>query len=243
MMIAQVEGILPKMVQFYAVSGTKSALKRGWPVNSSGRTLPPILCRRARIGHLTIRHGTSADQRAVAGLESKPQMPMQGFEPKGARRNRGRVGIKLRVRGISAGKAGGDGGIRTQKRSQKRARASRSALCRRQMRGADKIEGSISLPQKKPHRPDGLWGFFWRRRRDSNPRYAFGAYNGLANRRLQPLGHVSACGKAYSFAVSPSNGPLKSSQTSESNKRWAAYLPAFAGRLRGRNFLHRNNHE
>src|SRR5262245_16834347 len=33
---------------------------------------------------------------------------------------------------------------------------------------------------------------FWRRRRDSNPRYAFGAYNGLANRRLQPLGHVSA---------------------------------------------------
>jgi hypothetical protein len=32
----------------------------------------------------------------------------------------------------------------------------------------------------------------WRRRRDSNPRYAFGAYNGLANRRLQPLGHVSA---------------------------------------------------
>ena len=32
----------------------------------------------------------------------------------------------------------------------------------------------------------------WRRRRDSNPRYAFTAYNGLANRRLQPLGHVSS---------------------------------------------------
>ena len=31
----------------------------------------------------------------------------------------------------------------------------------------------------------------WRRRRDSNPRYALTAYNGLANRRLQPLGHVS----------------------------------------------------
>ena len=31
----------------------------------------------------------------------------------------------------------------------------------------------------------------WRRRRDSNPRYAFRAYNGLANRRLQPLGHIS----------------------------------------------------
>ena len=32
----------------------------------------------------------------------------------------------------------------------------------------------------------------WRRRRDSNPRYALRAYNGLANRRLQPLGHISA---------------------------------------------------
>jgi hypothetical protein len=36
----------------------------------------------------------------------------------------------------------------------------------------------------------------WRRRRDSNPGYAFRAYNGLANRRLQPLGHVSVCEKA-----------------------------------------------
>src|SRR5262249_27173939 len=32
---------------------------------------------------------------------------------------------------------------------------------------------------------------FWRRRRDSNPRYGFRPYNGLANRRLQPLGHLS----------------------------------------------------
>ena len=31
----------------------------------------------------------------------------------------------------------------------------------------------------------------WRREGDSNPRYAFRAYNGLANRRLQPLGHLS----------------------------------------------------
>lgn len=38
----------------------------------------------------------------------------------------------------------------------------------------------------------GICRALWRRRRDSNPRYAFGAYNGLANRRLQPLGHVSA---------------------------------------------------
>src|ERR1700733_3415269 len=35
---------------------------------------------------------------------------------------------------------------------------------------------------------------FWRRRWDSNPRYALTAYNGLANRRLQPLGHPSAAG-------------------------------------------------
>src|SRR4029078_1828027 len=45
----------------------------------------------------------------------------------------------------------------------------------------------------------------WRRRRDSNPRYAFGAYNGLANRRLQPLGHVSLCEKAYSIHQARSN--------------------------------------
>ena len=31
----------------------------------------------------------------------------------------------------------------------------------------------------------------WRRRRDSNPRYALTAYDDLANRCLQPLGHVS----------------------------------------------------
>ena len=31
----------------------------------------------------------------------------------------------------------------------------------------------------------------WRRGRDSNPRYTFTVHNGLANRRLQPLGHPS----------------------------------------------------
>src|SRR5262249_22671577 len=49
-------------------------------------------------------------------------------------------------------------------------------------------DGLISAPIRKLK--------FWRRRRDSNPRYAFGAYNGLANRRLQPLGHVSVSEKA-----------------------------------------------
>jgi hypothetical protein len=38
---------------------------------------------------------------------------------------------------------------------------------------------------------EGMGMMGWRRRRDSNPRYALSAYNGLANRRLQPLGHVS----------------------------------------------------
>jgi len=32
----------------------------------------------------------------------------------------------------------------------------------------------------------------WRRREDSNLRYQFSQYNDLANRRLKPLGHVSA---------------------------------------------------
>ena len=31
----------------------------------------------------------------------------------------------------------------------------------------------------------------WRREGDSNPRYGFKPYNGLANRRLRPLGHRS----------------------------------------------------
>ena len=39
----------------------------------------------------------------------------------------------------------------------------------------------------------------WRRRRDSNPRYALTAYNGLANRRLQPLGHVSGLGESSTY--------------------------------------------
>src|SRR5271169_4566820 len=42
--------------------------------------------------------------------------------------------------------------------------------------------------QAKLCRPDkGRWRRGW----DSNPRYGFSPYNGLANRRLQPLGHPS----------------------------------------------------
>src|SRR5262245_42303497 len=46
----------------------------------------------------------------------------------------------------------------------------------------------------------------WRRRRDSNPRYGLSPYNGLANRRLQPLGHVSERACLPGFAA-----PCKSS--------------------------------
>ena len=50
----------------------------------------------------------------------------------------------------------------------------------------------------------------WRREGDSNPRYGFWPYNGLANHRLQPLGHlskpliilaISAIGQTARFAL------------------------------------------
>jgi hypothetical protein len=37
----------------------------------------------------------------------------------------------------------------------------------------------------------GLKKLNWRREGDSNPRYDFWPYTGLANQRLQPLGHLS----------------------------------------------------
>ncbi len=51
--------------------------------------------------------------------------------------------------------------------------------------------------QGKAEDPWKLWvnpipGRNWRRGGDSNPRYGFRPYSGLANRRLQPLGHLSA---------------------------------------------------
>lgn len=43
-----------------------------------------------------------------------------------------------------------------------------------------------------PKHISGVWRIGkWRRGRDSNPRYGYKPYNGLANRRLQPLGHPS----------------------------------------------------
>ena len=50
----------------------------------------------------------------------------------------------------------------------------------------------------------------WRRGRDSNPRYGVKPHNGLANRRLQPLGHLSAMDvfilQVLQTAANPVNG-------------------------------------
>ena len=61
----------------------------------------------------------------------------------------------------------------------------------------------------------------WRSRRDSNPRYAFGAYNGLANRRLQPLGHSSVNAKAYRIHYRRSNSEISISAAQSNCARCA----------------------
>jgi hypothetical protein len=58
--------------------------------------------------------------------------------------------------------------------------------------GRDNLKIPAHLPPGAAARKPNIFNEFWRRRWDSNPRYAFTAYNGLANRRLQPLGHPSA---------------------------------------------------
>src|SRR4249919_3811688 len=60
----------------------------------------------------------------------------------------------------------------------------------------------------------------WRSRRDSNTRYALRAYNSLANRRLQPLGHSSVTG-GYARAT-------KAWQASPKEARCARQPPAAA---------------
>ncbi len=59
----------------------------------------------------------------------------------------------------------------------------------------------------------------WRREGDSNPRYIFTMYNGLANRRLQPLGHPSV--------------PASQSRTSaqRTSGRFAPPAPRFPGTI------------
>ncbi len=51
-----------------------------------------------------------------------------------------------------------------------------------------------------------------RRERDSNPRYDFTSYNGLANRRLQPLGHLSPAapsGTAHDYTTESGLAPIR----------------------------------
>ncbi len=46
-------------------------------------------------------------------------------------------------------------------------------------------------------------GVGWRREGDSNPRYGFTPYNGLANRRFQPLSHPSILWNNLLYRFSP----------------------------------------
>ncbi len=55
------------------------------------------------------------------------------------------------------------------------------------------VAGRISAHEARSHHRVGEI----RRERDSNPRYDFTSYNGLANRRLQPLGHLSPSGSEH----------------------------------------------
>ena len=57
-----------------------------------------------------------------------------------------------------------------------------------------------------PNNREQWWIGLWRRRRDSNPRYGLSPYNGLANRRLQPLGHVSGASLCRALTAHGSTG-------------------------------------
>src|SRR6185503_20503698 len=79
-------------------------------------------------------------------------------------------------------------------------------------------------------------GRIWRSRGDSNPRYVFTTYNGLANRRLQPLGHSSAgrlsCLRSHVLSSVSGRKPPKAcfSQNFEAIAATADILPAFPHR-------------
>ena len=61
----------------------------------------------------------------------------------------------------------------------------------------------------------------WRRGRDSNPRYGFRPYNGLANRRLQPLGHLSVRGKHVFGGIFSVKALIGCSAGNLAKARWA----------------------
>ena len=74
---------------------------------------------------------------------------------------------------------------------------------------------------------------FWRRRWDSNPRYALTAYNGLANRRLQPLGHPSVCTILPEQCGPPAlNGPTSEGKAPQPEYRLRASFPGYLLLLR-----------
>ena len=70
------------------------------------------------------------------------------------------------------------------------------AMRRKRLLHVGTIVGTVRIERERKSFYQSLEMIAWRSRRDSNPRYAFTAYNGLANRRLQPLGH-SSDGHAY----------------------------------------------
>jgi hypothetical protein len=52
-------------------------------------------------------------------------------------------------------------------------------------------DGDTSGPRKSASRKDAQGRSVWRREGDSNPRYRFSRYDGLANRWIKPLSHLS----------------------------------------------------
>jgi hypothetical protein len=68
---------------------------------------------------------------------------------------------------------------------------------------------------------------YWRRGWDSNPRYGLSPYNGLANRRLQPLGHPSSRKRSMTWAASP---PGATPDTSSMWHRRGSLLAGFPSR-------------
>ncbi|CCB64381.1 protein of unknown function [Hyphomicrobium sp. MC1] len=89
---------------------------------------------------------------------------------------------------------------------------------------------------------DGVKQWYWRRRRDSNPRYAFKAYDDLANRCLQPLGHVSP----NQWAMAPYRGHATAMQDAldEAAKGYGLVwlLPQSRPSLLEAMLLHRNGY-
>src|SRR5438270_10341620 len=75
----------------------------------------------------------------------------------------------------------------------------------------------------------------WRRGRHSNPRYSFGPYTGLANQRLQPLGHLSNVVSASLF-FPPVDGGRLVARAGASVKRSGPRSGAPGPSLQGGNF-------